>query len=422
MAIVQAAIHAARADVLVRRTLALGLPWGEETDVTIVAVGKAAPPMAAAAVAALGASVRGGLVVGPHDMPVPAPLVWLRGEHPEPGAGSEAAGRRALEVAASVPKDGHLLVLLSGGASSLMVAPAPGVSAADTRQTAAMLMRAGADIFALNTVRKHLSRVKGGWLAAAASSSVTTWAISDVIGDDLSVIGSGPTVPDPSTFEDAHAVLTRFGGVAQYPRAVVAHLEAGLRGDALETPKPGDVRLARSTASVIGGRCDAMQGAEQEAQMRGYHTLVLDSPLQGEAREAGRRHVAHVLGAVARDKRLPRPLCVVSSGETTVTVRGPGRGGRNQELALAAAEVMAAFGVSAVLASAGTDGVDGPTDAAGALADSTTLARAAGAGVGRSGAFLDRNDSYSFFAATGDLIHTGPTGTNVGDLQVILLA
>jgi hydroxypyruvate reductase len=375
--------------------------------------------MARAALQSLGSSIVGGVAIGPAEVHEP-PLDSSPGEHPVPGAGSEAAGRRALEVARSVPPDGHLLVLLSGGASSLAAVPAPGLTVADKARTAALLMQAGADIQALNTVRKHLSSIKGGWLAAAARSPVTTWALSDVIGDDLSVIGSGPTVPDPSTYQDALDLLRRFGGAGRYPAVVTAHLEAGARGARRETPKPGDPRLGRSTASVIGGRADAMRGAAKEAQARGYHTVVIDEALVGEARLAGPRYLARVRDTLVG--HAPRPTCVVSSGETTVTVVGEGRGGRNQELVLSMVEPLAVAEQPVVVASVGTDGVDGPTDAAGAIADPTSRARADGAGLGLPGRFLERNDAYAFFEAIGDLVRVGPTGTNVGDLQVILLA
>jgi hydroxypyruvate reductase len=298
-----------------------------------------------------------------------------------------------------------------------MAAPAEGLSLEEKKQVTATLLRAGADIHALNTVRKHLSAVKGGWLAVASSAPCRTFAISDVVGDDLSVIGSGPTVADPSTFADARDVLQRFAPWTAYPAAVVDYIAAGVRGDRPETPKPGDPRLSHSVASVIGGRRDAMLGAEEAARSFGYHTHVIHEPLVGEARDAGPRHVERVLQQISA---LPRPACVISSGETTVTVKGHGRGGRNQELALAAAETIAAANHAMLLASVGTDGVDGPTDAAGAVVDPTTLERARSARLSPALSLQD-NDSHAFFSAIDDLIQTGPTGTNVGDLQVLLV-
>jgi glycerate 2-kinase len=372
--------------------------------------------MADAAIRSLGEAVRGGVVITPHEILAP-PLEAIAAGHPTPSAASERAGRRALEIARATVADDLLFVLLSGGASSLMAAPAPGVSLADKSATTARLLHEGADIHALNTVRKHLSAIKGGWLAAAAAGRCCTLAISDVVGDDPSVIGSGPTVGDETTFEQALGVLDHFGGAQSYPAAVVRHLADGARGATPETPKPGDARLARATTTIVGGRRDAMDGAAREAGARGYHVLRIDDAVVGEARTTA---VSHVRAVLARAASMGRPACIVSSGETTVHVTGRGTGGRNQEFALASAALLRET-TSAMLASAGTDGVDGPTDAAGAMADSTTLARAAALGL-RPSHYLDDNDAYAFFTRVGDLIKTGPTGTNVGDLQVILLA
>jgi glycerate 2-kinase len=391
---------------------------GAASRYVIVAAGKAARGMAEASVRALGDSVRGGVVIAPTDVTIP-PLESIAGGHPTPNAASERAGRRAIELARSTTPDDLLLVLLSGGASALMAAPADGVRLEDKRATTARLLSAGADIHALNTVRKHLSAVKGGWLAAAADGRCRTFAISDVVGDDLSVIGSGPTVADASTFEQALDVLRRFGGDREYPPAVIAHLEAGARGRLAETPKPGDERLARATSTVIGGRRDAMDGAVREARTRGYHVLQIDDPVVGEARTTA---VSHLRAVLARASGIGRPVCIVSSGETTVHVTGRGIGGRNQEFALATAGMLADTASLAAVASVGTDGVDGPTDAAGAIADSTTVQRATALRLGSAAQYLDDNNAYAFFARLGDLINTGPTGTNVGDLQVILLA
>jgi hydroxypyruvate reductase len=374
--------------------------------------------MATAAARRLGSRVRAGLVVAAAPAPVPDGWELIVGGHPLPTAPSERAGRRALALAESCEPGERLVVLLSGGASALMSVPADGVTLDDKRATTARLLRAGADIHALNTVRKHLSAMKGGWLAACARGDCDTLAISDVVGDDPSVIASGPTVADASRFEDALDVLRRFGGEAAYPSAVVARLRRGADGAVPETPKPGDARIVRTTTTVIGSRRNAMAGALAAAVALGYHVLRLDDPVIGEARTTA---VAHIRGVLARSAGLERPACIVSSGETTVQVTGHGTGGRNQEFALAAAEPLAGADAPAIVASVGTDGIDGPTDAAGALADSTTIERARAAGL-RPAPYLSDNNAYAFFDALGDLIHTGPTGTNVGDLQVILLA
>jgi glycerate 2-kinase len=375
--------------------------------------------MAAAAVRILDGRVRGGLVVCHVSGDVPPPFEVIHGGHPIPSPGSERAGRRALELAASVPSDESLLVLLSGGASAMMAVPAEAITLEDKCRTTDRLLLAGADIDALNTVRKHISAIKGGLLAARGSSPCRTFAISDVVGDDLSVIASGPTVPDPTTFSDALGVLRRFGGLDAYPASVVARLSSGCDRALPETPKPHDPRLARAFSTVIGGRRDAMSGAIREAEARGYQIVRIDDPVVGEARTSS---VEHLRAAIARAAGAGRPTCVVSSGETTVHVRGAGRGGRNQEFALAAAEPLGLLGTPAILASIGTDGVDGPTDAAGAFADSTTAERARAAGIDTPAHYLADNNAYAFFGALGDLIRTGPTDTNVGDIQVMLVA
>ena len=375
--------------------------------------------MALAALHHPAANISGGVVIGAADVAERlGPLEYVAGGHPIPSDGSERGGRRAISYAASVGAEDSVLVRLSGGASSIRAVPAEGLTLDDKRQTTAILLRAGADIHALNTVRKHLSLVKGGQLAAATRAACIVLVISDVVGDDLSVIASGPTAADRSSFADALDVLRRSGGVDRFPAAVVRRLDEGAAGRIPETPKPGDRRLERVDASVIGSRRDAMDGAVTEAGARGYRVVRIDDAIVGEARLAAASHTRAVL-ALASD--MQRPVCVVSSGETTVRVTGNGKGGRNQEFVLAAAELLAQLGIPASVASIGTDGVDGPTDAAGAYADSTTVNRALAEGRPPD-RYLKSNDSYAFFSALGDLIHTGPTGTNVGDLQLFLLA
>lgn len=359
-----------------------------------------------------------GLVAGPDSprLDLPGHLEPFDASHPSPNAASEAAGRRALALAEESRSKGVLLVLISGGASSMLAVPAAGVSLADKVQTARALMHAGAEIAELNCVRKHLSAVKGGRLAAASGETITL-AISDVHGpvpDDPAVIGSGPTVTDPTTCADALEIVTAYGLKASLPPAVVAHLE---RADD-ESPKPGDPRLARSAYHVIGNRHTAMEAARHAARALGYAVRVVEPPTSGEARDAGRSFASEALR-----ERPGGPLCVIASGETTVHVRGTGRGGRNQEFALGALTAMDAASPrlpSVILASIGTDGIDGPTDAAGAVVDPTTSARAMAKGVSAELA-LAGNGAYDFFAAIGDLIVWGPTGTNTGDLHALLV-
>jgi hydroxypyruvate reductase len=343
---------------------------------------------------------------------LPPHAEWFDSSHPVPDQRSVKAARRALDVAAATTSKDVLVVLLSGGASALMALPGEGITLEDTQQTVRQLLKGGATIDELNAVRKHLSAIKGGRLAAATQAHVVTLAISDVVGDDLSVIGSGPTVPDPSTYADALAVLDRRGGRAAYPAAVVMLLERGARGEIPETPKPDDPRMARSVASIIGGRMTAVEGAADAGRSRGYDVHVIEQPIVGEAREAARTFTEDVRQAAVA---LKRPACIVGGGETTVVVKGNGLGGRNQEFTLAMMSSGLVFG------SIGTDGIDGPTDAAGAVVDPTTADRARARGLDPQ-RFLDNNDSYHFFSALDDLLRTGPTGTNVGDVQVALIA
>lgn len=391
---------------------------GDHPPFWVIAAGKAASAMARAAVEWGGARVRGGVVISP-DGDAPAPLHGIRGEHPQPGRGSEEGGRRALAVAAAVPHDAELLTLISGGASSLMAAPVDDITLHDKREATGVLLRSGADIYALNTVRKHLSAIKGGRLATACRGRHHAYVLSDVVGDDLSVIASGPTVPDPSTFGDALFILDRFGGRHAYPDAVVSYLVAGASGDRPESPKPGDPRFASTRTILIGSRVHAMRGAADEARRLGYDVRIVDDAVVGEARLAGPAFVERCLTLVPA---MRRPSCIVASGETTVRVIGRGSGGRNQEFALAAAETLARTLSPAAVASAGTDGVDGPTDAAGAFVDGRTVQRGAAAGLPSIDRVLAANDAYYYLQPLGLLIRTGPTGTNVGDLQVFLLA
>jgi glycerate 2-kinase len=387
----------------------------------VIAVGKAAPFMAHAFAEHVGGHLREGIVIGTHlPIALPPHFTWMPSSHPLPDEHSVSAGRRALELARHTPPDETLVVLLSGGASALMAVPAADLTIEDKRTTVNALLRGGADITQLNTVRKHLSAVKGGRLAAAAPGPTVCLAISDVVGDDVSVIGSGPTVPDPSTYRDAWGYVVQLGLKDRLSPAVSAYLQAGVEGRLEETPKPGDARLERSITRVIGGRMNAMEGAREAARSLGYDAVIVNDAIVGEART-----VAPALLERARALASGRtgPLCVIASGETTVKVVGTGKGGRNQEMALAAAAPLAADGRRAdtAVASIGTDGIDGPTDAAGALADSTTMSRATQRSLDPA-AYLADNNAYAFFAALDDLIITGPTTTNVGDVQIILFS
>jgi glycerate 2-kinase len=403
---------------LIRAALS-ALPAAEVPS-AVVAAGKGATPMFGAALPFL-RDLRAVIAThSPDAVTGPGVRAFAAG-HPSPNRGSAAAGDAALDLARESRDLGGLLVLLSGGASAMLVAPVHGIALADKVDTTTRLMHAGAAIHELNCVRKHLSRIKGGKLAAAAGRTMTL-ALSDVhapIADDPSVIGSGPTVADDTTFADALDIVTRYG--ITLPVTVRAHLESGAIGHADETIKSGDRRLDASTFTLVGNRLMAVDGAVRAAQSAGYQVVVLRDPTTGEARDAARRFVESAAGAT---RNATQPLCVIGSGETIVTVRGTGLGGRNQEFGLAGATLLSLIeteGRSAVLASAGTDGIDGPTDAAGVVVDAGTVSRGAAAGLDVREA-LDNNDAYQFAAAADALIRWGPTGTNVGDLHVLLVA
>jgi len=359
-----------------------------------------------------------GIVVGTHcPVPLSPPLEWIQSSHPVPDHRSAEAGARALTVARATLPGELLVVLLSGGASSLLAGPRPGVSLEDKRETTRRLLLDGADIGELNVVRKHLSSLKGGQLAAAAPQTLAL-VVSDVVSGELDVIASGPTVGDPSSFADALAVLERHGGPSAFPAPVIELFRRGIAGQEADTPGPGDARLSHAVTRIIGSRHDAVGGAARAAAGLGYEVFVLPDPVVGEAREAGPRFVDEALVAASRSGA--KRVCVVGSGETTVKVVGDGRGGRNQELALAAALRLEGVAAPATVLSGGTDGIDGPTDAAGAVASAESIARARVAGLDPMRA-LERNDAYTFFAALGDLLITGPTDTNVGDVQLALV-
>jgi hydroxypyruvate reductase len=280
------------------------------------------------------------------------------------------------------------------------------------------MMNAGADIVALNIVRRHLSRVKGGRLAAACAGDTITLAISDVVGDDLSAIGSGPGVPDRTTWADVADALGQWGGHQAHADGVMDVVRRGLAGDVPDTPKPGDSSCSRVQARVVGSRLTAMAGAKAAAEQRGYHPIVIAEPVVGEARQVAGEWLAHARQLAATG---PALVCVISAGETTVRVTGKGKGGRNLEFALALVQPMASLGGRAAAASVGTDGIDGSSGVAGAVVDGTSLARSRLLGLAPPHDYLDTNDSFAFFAPLGDEIRLGRTDTNVGDLQVLLL-
>jgi glycerate 2-kinase len=338
--------------------------------------------------------------------------------HPLPDARGIRATRRSIEMLSQAGPADTLVVFLMGGASSLLVGPAPGLTLGDKRRTAALLLKSGMSIDEMNTIRKHLSSVKGGGLLRAAQpAKVITLAISDVIGNDPAVIGSGPTYPDPSTFNDALKIIRRYRLMRRLPTAVRRRLVNGARGNIPETMKPGSALLRRSRFVMLADNATALAAAKGEAEALGLRSAILTSTLSGDAR-ARARELADKLKALAK-KKSSSPRCFLLGGETTVKVRGRGTGGRNQEFALAAAlELADCPGI--YLLTAASDGSDGPTDAAGAFVDGATLRRAQGRRLNAARA-LRRNDSHAFFSRLGDLFRPGPTGTNVLDFVIAIV-
>jgi len=411
-AIWDAALAAGDVTPLVRRHLHVDRRYAR---VFLLGAGKASGAMAAAAEDVLGDRVAGGfVVVKDGDGGRLRRVEIAEAGHPVPDTRGLAASARLLDVARGAGEDDLVLFLVSGGCSALTPAPAPPITLAEKQEVTRLLLASGAVIAELNAVRKHLSVFKGGQLArAAAPASVLTLALSDVIGDPLDVIASGPTAPDPSTFADALEVLARRGLAGRVPASVSRRLEAGRAGEIQETPKPGDPLFQRVSNVVIGNNALVTDAAVAAARRLGYTTELATRELQGEARDVAREFVAQA-------RRLPPPACLIAGGETTVTVRGKGKGGRCQEFALAAALELSPTDRIAILA-AGTDGTDGPTDATGAIVDAASVARGSAAGVDVRRT-LDDNDAYRFLHASGDLLVSGPTRTNLLDLYVAVSA
>jgi glycerate 2-kinase len=392
----------------------------EIRTVDVIAVGKAATEMMLGAGDALGRGVRSGIVISPETAQrLPDGVVAFTGGHPMPNDESERGARAVATLLCEPNRGRRTLVLISGGASALMTLPPKGISLDDVIATSRAMMNAGADIRELNCVRKHLDQLKGGRMARLAGGApLRALVLSDVIGDPLDVIGSGPLVADPTTFGDAIDMLKRRGVWAALPGSVSEHLLAGARGEVQDTPKTGDPCFARVDIEVIGNNALAVQGAAVEARRRGYFVEVIDTPIAGEAREAGAAFVRRAL-ELAELKGRSRHICLVGGGETTVTVTGSGIGGRNLEFAAAAA--LAIDGMRGItVGSVGTDGRDGPTDAAGAIVDGGTAARARDARMDLAGSLHD-NDTLRVLDATGAVLRTGATGTNVMDVCVATL-
>ena len=403
------------------RVAGTAVPWRDIDRVLVVGAGKATPAMAAAAETILGDRVATGAITTKygHGRPLRR-ITTTEAGHPVPDEAGVAGAERILELLSSAGERDLVLGLFSGGGSALMPAPAHGLTLADKQETTRLLLASGASIDEVNAVRKHLSAAKGGWLARVAQPArVACLLLSDVIGDPPGTIASGPTAPDDSTYADCLELARRYRILDRLPDPVRRRLEQGAAGQMAETPKAGDACFSRVATQVVGNNALSLAAARDESERRGYRSLLLSSRIQGEAREVAAVYAALAQEISATGSPLAPPACLLLGGETTVTLRGTGRGGRNQELALAAAIRLAGH-EQVTLLSAGTDGTDGPTDAAGAIVDGGTVGRAAACGLAAAH-HLEDNDAYPLLAASRDLLVTGATGTNVMDLHVILV-
>jgi len=389
--------------------------------IIIVGAGKAAASMSAALEGVLGPYLTEGIITTKygHGCALKGVSVTEAG-HPIPDEAGARCSRRILDLLEGVGERDLVLCVISGGGSALLPMPIGGISLDDKQKTTQALLDCGADIHEINTIRKHISGIKGGRLAMAAfPATLVTLVLSDVIGDDLDVIASGPTVPDRSTFADCMEIVDKYDLGERLPPSVVAYLKNGVQGRETETPKPEDRVFDRALALIIGSCALSVFAAKEKAVELGYNAIILSSCIEGETREVAKVHAAIAREIQRSGNPVPAPGCIISGGETTVTIRGDGLGGRNMEFVLAAAiEIDGLGGVT--LLSGGTDGTDGPTDAAGAIADGSTVSSARDRGIDAA-RYLRNNDSYHFFEATGDLLITGPTMTNVMDLRIFLV-
>jgi len=386
----------------------------------VVGAGKASAAMASAIEDLVGDRITSGIINVKYEHVTDLRHIELReAGHPVPDENGESGSHAILKLVADAGEKDLVLCLMSGGGSALLPLPADGLSLKDKQETIKVLLSCGATIHEINAIRKHTSKMKGGRLARAVyPASLVFLILSDVVGDNLDVIASGPTVPDSSTFSECREILKKYNIIDRLPETVVRQIDAGTSGEIPETPKTGDPAFETTRNLIVASNFEAITAAKVKAEHLGYHTVILSSMIEGET-----KHVAHVHGAIGREiirsgNPVPAPACILSGGETTVTITGKGLGGRCQEFALAAAMDISGSD-NIVILSGGTDGTDGPTDAAGAVADSYTITRAADMGLDPRH-YLSDNDSYHFFENLGDLFKTGPTNTNVMDLRIVL--
>jgi len=387
----------------------------------LVGGGKAASPMARAMEELLGTRITRGIINVKYGFGSKLSVTeTVEARHPLPDEKGIQGTAKILTLLQSAGERDLVFSMISGGGSALLVHPGEGISLQDMQELTRTLLECGAGIDEINTLRKHISAVKGGQMARAAMPATTiNLMLSDVVGDRMDIIASGPFVPDHSTFREAWEILEKYN-LRDVPRSIRARLKEGMEGRIPETPKADDPAFARVHNLIVGSNMLALQAAEKKAVSLGYNSLILSSMIEGETREVARVHTGIAKEVLKTGKPVRPPACIISGGETTVTIRGKGLGGRNQEFCLAAALELKGLPDRAVILSGGTDGDDGPTEAAGAIVDSHTVARGEQAGMAASD-FLQDNDAYHFFEKTGDLLVTGPTGTNVMDVRLILI-
>jgi glycerate 2-kinase len=408
--------------ILSRKKVIKRIDLSKIDKIYVIGAGKASAPMAAAIENVLGIRLAGGVVVVKtgHGLKLNR-IEVLEASHPIPDAAGLAAAQKIKALLETAGPNDLIFSVISGGGSALLPLPANRLTLADKQAVTQMLLACGASIQEINAVRKHLSQVKGGQLATAADPApVINLMLSDVVGDDLDTIASGPFVPDRSTFQEVAAILARYGLTGKIPARVKDYVNRGVRGQAPETPKPGAPEFAQVINLIVGSNYQALLAAAAVAKQAGYRPLILSSQITGETREVAKVHAALAKEVRASGHPIRPPACLISGGETTVTLKGNGKGGRNQEFALAAAIELEGM-QDVLLFSAGTDGTDGDTDAAGAMADGDTCSRARQLGLSAT-EHLENNDSYPFFARLGDLVITGPTRTNVMDVRLVLVA
>jgi hydroxypyruvate reductase len=388
----------------------------------VIGAGKATAPMAAAIEDILGERSPEGIIIVKYDHLADLQRINLiEAGHPLPDSNGEKGADAILNLVKKSGKDDLILCLLSGGGSALLPLPFNGITLKNKQDTSKVLLSCGATIHEINTLRKHTSKIKGGRLAQAAyPATIISLILSDVVGDDLDIIASGPTVPDLSSFSDCMKILERYHIKDKIPVNILNHIESGISGKIPETPKAGDPAFKKTQNLIVASNIESLMAAKEKAERLEYNVILLSSMIVGETRD-----VAQVHGAIAKEiiktgNPISPPACILSGGETTVTISGNGLGGRNQEFALAAAIDISGH-KDVVVLSGGTDGTDGPTDAAGAFSDTYSLDRAKGMGLDPYH-FLANNDAYHFFEKLDDLLITGPTNTNVMDLRIVLVA